>query len=253
MKIIVTANQKGGVAKTTTARALCYGLAARGFRVLACDADPQGSLTSFLGVDTLKRPTLLELLGLQVKNRCTFEEVKVNITKNLDLIPSDISLEEGALLMKGSTHFLASTLKPLATLYDYCVIDTSPSLSVLTGNALVAANEVIVPVKSEAASLLGVELLLQTIKDAKDRNPKIRVAGFLVTLYDKRRKSATEIVARLENIAAENDVCVYGSKIRASASGAAVSHGDFFAVPKLPICEDYNAFIEEYLSAQGGN
>jgi chromosome partitioning protein len=255
MKIIAIANQKGGVAKTTTALAMGHGLSARGYKTLLVDLDPQGSLTGFLNVDTACRPTVLEFLGIQIKNKAGFEDVKVSISDNLDLIPADISLEEAVGLLIGrqsGSSYLANALRPVAVTYDYCIIDCSPSLSVITWNAFAAADSVIVPIKPEAATLKGVTLLLQSLADAKVSNPRIDVAGFLLTMYDKRRKSTGAAVERLNTIALNNNAPVYTSYIRATASGAAV-HGNPFAIAKLPIADDYAAFIDEFLSAQNKN
>jgi len=255
MKTIAIANQKGGVAKTTTALALGFGLASRGKRTLLVDLDPQGSLSEFLHVDTLNRPTVLEFLGIQAKHRAYIDTVKVSVAQGLDVIPSDISLEAAVGLLIGKIDaptYLASALKRVSERYDYCIIDTSPSLSVITWNAFIAADGVIVPIKPEEASLKGVRLLLETLSDARRLKPEITVDGFLITMYDARRKGAKAILEKVQDIADENKVPVYLSVIRASASGAVVN-GNPLLVPKLPIAEDYNAFIDEFLRTQGGN
>ncbi|MDR2047182.1 MAG: AAA family ATPase [Clostridiales bacterium] len=154
MKTIAIANQKGGVAKTTTAIAIGYGLALKGYRTLLVDLDPQGSLTGFLGIDTMSRPTVFELLGIQRKNRAEFKDVVISIADKLDLIPADISLEEAVKLLTGeptAAVCLAAALRRIKDKYDYCIIDTSPSLSVITVNAFAAAERVIVPIKPEEA------------------------------------------------------------------------------------------------------
>jgi chromosome partitioning protein len=251
MKTIAIANQKGGVAKTTTALAMGYGLASKGYKTLLVDLDPQGSLTGFLNVDTLSRPTVFEFLSIQRKNRAEFKDVVVNVADKLDLIPSDISLEEAVKLLTGeptAAVYLSNALKRIKASYDYCIIDTSPSLSLITVNALAAAGRVIVPIKPEEASLKGVELLLGTIDGMKALTPSISIAGFLVTMYDKRRKSATAIIEKIAAIAAKNNIPVFKARIRASASGAAVTGNPYLR--NLPISDDYIAFVDEFIAGE---
>jgi chromosome partitioning protein len=252
MKIIAIANQKGGVAKTTTATAMGFGLASRGRKTLLIDLDPQGSLTGFLNVDTMNRPTVLEFLGIQQKHTATFKEVVVAVGENLDLLPADISLEEAVSLLlgkPGAPAYLSKALKGIQKLYDYCIIDTSPSLSVITGNAFVAAESIIIPIKPEEASIKGVELLLASVEDVKILNPGITVAGILITMYDKRRKSTATTLIKIEDIASEHLIHIYQARIRASASGAAIRSNPFI-VPNLPIAQDYDEFIREFLDAE---
>lgn len=252
-KSIVVVNQKGGVAKTTTALALGSGLAERGKKVLLIDFDPQGSLTGFLGYNTEELPTSYEWLGVQKKYSRSFDDVVLSVRDNLDLIPSDISLEEapGMLHAKpGASDYLKAAIANIKREYDYIVIDTSPSLSILTINALFAADELIVPFKPEEGSRKGINLLLTTINDVKALNKNIRVAGFVVVMYDKRRKKTlADNLAFIEGVAADNNTTVFSSRIRLTASATKITKDDIFTA-KSAVSEDYSAFVEEYLKKE---
>jgi chromosome partitioning protein len=251
MKTIAIANQKGGVAKTTTALAMGYGLSKRGYKTLLIDLDPQGSLTGFLNVDTIDKPTVFELLAIQRKNRAEFKDVVINVADKLDFIPADISLEEAVKLLTGeptAAVYLSNALKRVKGNYDYCVIDTSPSLSLITVNALAAADSVIVPIKPEEASLKGVELLLNTIDGMKPLNAALTVAGFLITMRDRRRKSTTQIIEKIHGIADQHNIPIFSSHIRASASGAAISGNPLDG--GSPVAKDYIEFIDEFINIE---
>lgn len=253
MKTIAIVNQKGGVAKTTTALALGHGLAMRGKKVLLIDFDPQGSLTTFLGFDTSEVATAFEWIGVQKKHAATFEDVVLNAKENLDVIPSDISLEEapGFLYSKPGGHgYLLNAVSKIKSLYDYVIIDTSPSLNILTINALVAADELIVPFKPEAGSVKGISLLLDTVDDVSALNANIKIAGFLIVMADKRRKRALKSnIDYIKNVAMESSTKVYESMIRATASATRLTKEDIF-IPGTAASDDYSAFIDEFLKGE---
>ncbi len=250
-KVIAVVNQKGGVAKTTTVLALGNGLAKSGKKVLLVDFDPQGSLTSFLGIDTENLATALEWLGVQKKYARNFREIVISVQKNLDIIPADISLETapGFLHAKpGASNYLKVCIDAIREKYDYIIIDTSPSLSVLTINALVASDELIVPFKPEDGSRKGINLLLNTILDVKVLNSTCHIAGFIVVMYDKRRKnSLRENLEYIYEVAANNGTQVFDAKIRLSASATKITKEDIFS-PKSAVAEDYDAFVKEYIN-----
>ncbi len=252
-KVIAIVNQKGGVAKTTTALALGHGLAVRGKKVLLIDFDPQGSLTTFLGYDTSEIPTAFEWLGVQKKHAVAFDNVVLSAKENLDVIPSDISLEEapGFLYSKPGGHgYLLNAVSKIKSRYNYVIIDTSPSLNILTINALVTADEIIVPFKPEAGSVKGISLLLDTIVDVRALNREIKIAGFLVVMADKRRKQALkDSVDYIENVAQENGTKVYESMVRATASATRLAKEDIFT-PGTAASDDYAAFVNEFLKGE---
>ena len=191
-KIIVVANQKGGVAKTSTVRNLSYALAEMGKKVLVVDFDPQYNLTTSFGVLPTQAPyntgTLITNLLLDESLPDTNEFIQK--IGSVDLIPSSRSLtvaEANLLMTPDSNDYLAALLNPLRLSYDYIIVDTNPSLGSLTINALTAADEVIIPIDPELFALTGLQALVDTIQKIKRKlNPSIEIGGILFTKCNKR-------------------------------------------------------------------
>jgi chromosome partitioning protein len=194
-RVVAVANQKGGVAKTTTVHSLGTALVERGFRTLVVDLDPQACLTWSTGndPDALDHSLHDVLLG-----RAAAAQVLVK-AGDLHVLPATIDLAgaEVHLLSKtGREYGLAKALAPLLGSYDAVLIDCAPSLGILTINGLTAAGEVVVPLQCETLSHRGVGQLLETIDDVRSyTNPKLVVRGVIATMYDGRTRLAHEVVA----------------------------------------------------------
>ena len=194
-KIISIANQKGGVGKTTTAINLAYALAQEGKRVLLVDADPQANASSGLGIDikTLKS-TIYECM---VNDIDPHEAVVSTSQQNLFVLPSHIDLvgaEIEMLNLGNREQRMKNVFARLCDEYDYILIDCSPSLGLITVNALTAANSVIIPVQCEFFALEGIAKLLNTVKIIKSQlNPSLRIEGFLLTMYDSRLRLSNQV------------------------------------------------------------
>jgi chromosome partitioning protein len=193
-RIVAVANQKGGVAKTTTVHTLGAAMVEQGYRVLLVDLDPQACLTFSNGLD----PDQLEQSLHDVMiGRARAEDI-LHKAGDLHLLPSSIDLAGAEVVLLGKTgreYVLRRALEPLRNSYDVVLIDCPPSLGILTINGLTAATEVLVPLQCETLSHRGVGQLLETIEDVRAyTNPELSVRGVIATMYDSRTKLAQQVV-----------------------------------------------------------
>lgn len=200
MLTITLSNQKGGTSKTTSTLALGALLAGAGLRVLMVDLDPQASLTQCLGIDAEGR-SLAEVLGTTRPGRLQALDVVKPIRENLDLIPGDLALsmsESGLVTRYGREYVLRDALEPAGRHYDVCLIDSPPSLAVLTINALGASDGVIIPVIPSMMDVRGLAMFRATLEEIKPINRALKVIGVIVSQYDGRTITHQQTLAALE-------------------------------------------------------
>ncbi len=198
-RIIGVANQKGGVGKTTTAINLAASLAVLEYKTLLVDADPQANSTTGVGFDL---QNITKSLYDCMVNEATAQEVILKTTiPHLDLIPSHIDLVGAEIEMIDYPNrelVLKKILEPIANEYDLIIIDCSPSLGLITVNALTAADSVVIPVQTEFFALEGLGKLLNTVKIVQNRlNTELEIEGILMTMYDSRLRLSNQVVAEV--------------------------------------------------------
>ncbi|ABV73007.1 soj protein [Rickettsia canadensis str. McKiel] len=195
MKVIAIVNQKGGVAKTTTTVNLATAFAALNKKVLVIDLDPQGNSSTGFGISQQQRKnTIYQVLINLIELKDAI--IATNIP-NLEIITSNTNLSAAELdltKLKDREYILMKLLKEIKILYNYIIIDCPPSLNLLTVNALVASDEVLIPMQCDFYSLEGLSHLLKTIKIVEKKlNPKIKIVGILFTMYDKRNRLTEQV------------------------------------------------------------
>ena len=256
-KIICFANQKGGVGKTMSTAAVSVELKNRGFKVLCVDFDPQGNLTTSFGVreaEKLERTVSTELSAIIEDGGSDAKEALIRDLEGVSLLPSNLALSgmEVALVNVMSREtVLKELLSAFKDDFDYILIDCSPSLGMLTINALVAADMVISPAQPAYLSLIGLQQLIRTIgRVKKSLNPGLDIGGVLLTMVDERTNYTKDIISLLTES--------YGSKIRIfethipysvrAAETSAAGKSIFLHDPKGKVALAYRSFVSELLN-----
>ena len=249
-RIIAVANQKGGVGKTTTAINLSSCLASLGKKVLAIDMDPQGNMTSGLGIDKNEvEYTVYELILGQVGIE---KVICKDALENLDVLPTNINLSAAEIELIGveeKEFIIRKEVDKVKKNYDFIVIDCPPSLSMLTINAMTTADSVLVPIQCEYYALEGLSQLIHTIDLVKERlNPELKIEGVVFTMYDARTNLSLQVV---ENVKDNLQQTIYKTIIpRNIRLAEAPSHGLPINLydPKSSGAETYMLLAEEVIN-----
>ena len=252
-RIIAIANQKGGVGKTTTSINLAASIAEMGKRVLAIDLDPQGNMTSGLGVDKNEvENTVYELM----LDECSINEsIQDTVVKGLRLIPSNVNLAGAEIELLGindKEYILKTAVDYIRDDYDFIVIDCPPSLNMLTVNAMTTADTVLVPIQCEYYALEGLSQLIHTINLVQERlNPNLQMEGVVFTMYDARTNLSMQVV---ENVKDHLNQKVYKTMIpRNIRLAEAPSYGMPINLydAKSAGAESYMALADEVIKRKG--
>ena len=250
-KIIAIANQKGGVGKTTTSINLSAALAAQGKKVLIIDTDPQGNTTSGFGVEKNELDNTVYELML---NECTIKEcILEDVIPNMDMLPTNVNLaaiEIETIDVANKEYILKNEIDWIKDKYDFILIDCPPSLSMLTVNAMTAADSVLVPIQCEYYALEGLSQLIHTINLVKSRlNENLEMEGVVFTMYDSRTNLSAEVV---ENVKDNLDEHIFDTVIpRNIRLAEAPSFGQPITVydPKSAGSVSYLSLAEEIIKA----
>lgn len=251
-RVTTIINQKGGVGKTTTAHALCTGLLHKGFKTLVVDTDPQGNISY-----TMKANMQGKGLYEAMKEESPITDL-IQHTEQGDILPSTLLLTAADLEFTetGREYIIDSILESVKERYSHIIIDSPPTLGVLTINALTASSDVVIPMGADIYSLQGLNQLYSTINKVKRFcNKNITIAGILLTRYSGRTILSRDIKEGIESKAKELNSRLYETIIR---EGVAVKEAQtrqaslFEHAPQSNPAIDYMAFIEEYLAQEKG-
>lgn len=251
-RIIAIANQKGGVGKTTTAINLSASLAEKGRKVLAIDMDPQGNMSSGLGLD--KNAIDGTIYDMIIGEADVEEVIHKDTIENLDILPSNVDLSAVEIEMidvENKEFVVKNAIQKVRDNYDYVIIDCPPSLSLLTVNAMTTADSVLVPIQCEYYALEGLSQLIHTVELVKDRlNPILEIEGVVFTMYDARTNLSLQVVENVkENLEQNIYKTIIPRNIRlaeAPSYGAPINQYD----PRSSGAESYMRLAEEVISRE---
>ena len=248
-KIITFANQKGGVGKTTTSHIVSIGIAKKGYKVLACDLDPQANLTSVLGIDP--DSDIVSIYDL-FEGDCDITDAIVKTEAGVDLLVGSLMLSgaDRKYSATGDEYKLKEALETVKDNYDYIIIDTPPALGVMSLNGLATTDYLTVVMTPDYFSGKGLKQFQQTVETTKKylNNPNLKINGLLLTRCDRTNLSSI-INDDMEKTAKELDSKIYKSRIR---QGVAIRESQYlesslYDMKDTSVLEDYNNFIEELL------
>lgn len=248
-------NQKGGVGKTSSASALASGLTNRGKKVLAVDLDPQGNFSLSCGVDLL---TVEKTIYDVFKKSADVSEIIIHTKLGYDLIPGGIYLAGADMdfMQTGREFMLSEALQKISGGYDYIVIDTPPTLGILTVDALTASNYAVVPMSSDIYSIQGLSQLNGIVENVKRYcNKDLKIAGLLITKYHDRQNLSKILMDQIQEAAKGLDTIVFKTKIRESVAikESQLLQSDVFKeAPQANAVIDYNSFIDELIGGENG-
>jgi len=246
MKVIAISNQKGGVAKSTTATAIATGLFYSKYRVLAIDLDAQGNLSHTLK-SVMDGASILDVL-----TRSKDVNATIQTSNACDVIPSSRNLGSADLVLNqtGKEYRLKETLEQLKDRYDYVVIDTPPALGILTINALTACDEIIIPAQADMYSMQGITQVVESVQAVRQYcNNKIKIAGILLTRFNAQTILSREIAEQLEKAAPQLGTKVFKTRIReciAIKESQAKRQNMYEYDLESNGTKDYLAFLKEY-------
>lgn len=251
-RIIAIANQKGGVGKTTTAINLSASLAEKGRKVLAIDMDPQGNMSSGLGLD--KNSIDGTIYDMIIGEADVEEVIHKDTIENLDILPSNVDLSAVEIEMidvENKEFVVKNAIQKIRDNYDYVIIDCPPSLSLLTVNAMTTADSVLVPIQCEYYALEGLSQLIHTVELVKDRlNPILEIEGVVFTMYDARTNLSLQVVENVKDNLEQN---IYKTIIprnirlaEAPSFGTPINQYD----PRSAGAESYMRLAEEVISRE---
>ena len=254
MKIISISNIKGGVGKTTTAAVFAVGLAEKGYSVLLIDSDPHTNLSiCFMQEQTDESPSLYHIYN----EKKGIDEIKIAVKDNLDLVVGDFELCNADLQFTkaGRLKMLKKAIRNINTKYDFIIVDTPPNLGILTLNAFISSDYVVVPMAVDSFSLKGVRLLKQTLDDVADETEKVLpVAGILLTRYNSRTNVSKLLEKSLNSAAELLDTKLFKNRIRQAVvlQESQIAKEDLFSyAPNAKVTDDYKGFIDEFLERVG--